>query len=86
MTTTLITGANRSLGLETARRLTQLGHTVYAGMRDLAGGDAARSLGAHAIALDVTDERSVRAAFADLPELDVLVNNAGVLGTAYGNR
>ena len=45
MTTTLITGANRSLGLETARRLLEAGHTVYAGMRDTADGDAARALG-----------------------------------------
>ena len=39
MTTTLITGANRSLGLETVRRLVDAGHTVYAGMRDPATGD-----------------------------------------------
>ncbi|SDH09516.1 NADP-dependent 3-hydroxy acid dehydrogenase YdfG [Leifsonia sp. 98AMF] len=80
MTTTLITGANRSLGLETARRLIEAGHTVYAGMRDIAAGDEARALGAIPLALDVTDQASVDAAVASLPELDVLVNNAGVLG------
>lgn len=84
MTTTLITGANRSLGLETARRLIDAGHTVYAGMRDLATGDDVRALGAHAVQLDVTDQASVDAAFATLPALDVLVNNAGVLGTSHG--
>jgi NAD(P)-dependent dehydrogenase (short-subunit alcohol dehydrogenase family) len=84
MTTTLITGANKSLGLETARRLIEAGHTVYAGMRDPASGDAARALGAHVVQLDVTDQASVDAALASLPELDVLVNNAGVLGTSYG--
>lgn len=82
MTTTLITGANKSLGLETARRLIDAGHTVYAGMRDLASGDAARALGAHAVQLDVTDQASVDAALASLPELDVLVNNAGIIGGA----
>ncbi|MFB2555263.1 SDR family NAD(P)-dependent oxidoreductase [Herbiconiux liangxiaofengii] len=84
MTTTLITGANKSLGLETTRRLIEAGHTVYAGMRDLSTGDEARSLGAIAVQLDVTDQASVDAALASLPELDVLVNNAGVLGTSFG--
>jgi NAD(P)-dependent dehydrogenase (short-subunit alcohol dehydrogenase family) len=84
MTTTLITGANRGLGLETARRLIAAGHTVYAGMRDLDGGEAAQALGAQPVQLDVTDQQSVDAALAALPELDVLVNNAGVLGTAFG--
>jgi NAD(P)-dependent dehydrogenase (short-subunit alcohol dehydrogenase family) len=84
MTTTLITGGNRSLGLETARRLIEAGHTVYAGMRDPDHGDAARAAGAHVIRLDVTDQQSVDAAIGALPELDVLVNNAGILGTAYG--
>lgn len=82
MTTTLITGANRSLGLETARRLIEAGHTVYAGMRDVASGDAARALGAHPVQLDITDQASVDAALAALPELDVLVNNAGIIGGA----
>jgi NAD(P)-dependent dehydrogenase (short-subunit alcohol dehydrogenase family) len=84
MTTTLITGANKSLGLETARRLVAAGHTVYAGMRDLAAGDAARAAGALPVRLDVTDQASVDAAIASLPGLDVLVNNAGVLGTSLG--
>jgi len=84
MTTTLITGANKSLGLETARRLLDAGHTVYAGMRDLTTGDAVSALGARPVQLDVTDQSSVDAAVASLPDLDVLVNNAGVLGTSFG--
>lgn len=84
MTTTLITGANKSLGLETARRLLDAGHIVYAGMRDLGRGEAAAALGAHPVQLDVTDQASVESALASLPELDVLVNNAGVLGTSFG--
>lgn len=84
MTTTLITGANRSLGLETARRLLEAGHTVYAGMRDAANGDDARALGAHVVQLDVTDQASIDAAIATIPELDVLVNNAGILGSSFG--
>ena len=84
MTTTLITGANRGLGLETARRLIDAGHTVYAGMRDPAGGDAARALGAHVVQMDVADTASVQAAMAQLPGLDVLINNAGILGDSFG--
>ncbi len=83
MTTTLITGANRSLGLETTRRLIDAGHTVFAGMRDPADGGAARELGAHIVQLDVTDAASVKAAVAQLPELDVLINNAGILGSSF---
>ncbi|WP_066038973.1 SDR family NAD(P)-dependent oxidoreductase [Herbiconiux solani] len=84
MTITLITGANKSLGLETARRLLEAGHTVYAGVRDPASADAVRALGAEVVQLDVTDQASVDAALASLPALDVLVNNAGVLGTSFG--
>ncbi|MGK5530460.1 SDR family NAD(P)-dependent oxidoreductase [Streptomyces sp. URMC 129] len=85
MTTTLITGATRGLGLETARRLIREGHTVYLGARDTRrGADAARSVGAHCLLLDVTDDDSVREAAAHVREragrLDVLVNNAGVVG------
>ncbi|MCS7476876.1 SDR family NAD(P)-dependent oxidoreductase [Umezawaea endophytica] len=83
MTTTLVTGANKGLGLETVRRLIAAGHTVHAGMRDLASGDAARALGAIPVRLDVTDQDSVDKAIASLPELDVLVNNAAVVGPSW---
>ncbi|MFF9158763.1 SDR family NAD(P)-dependent oxidoreductase [Streptomyces longwoodensis] len=85
MTTTFITGANKSLGHETARRLVEAGHTVLLGARDRERGlAAAASLGARFVQIDVTDDASVRAAAADVAAhegaIDVLVNNAGVLG------
>jgi NAD(P)-dependent dehydrogenase (short-subunit alcohol dehydrogenase family) len=83
MTVTLITGANKGLGHETARRLIALGHTVYMGARSTElGGAAASELGGQFVQLDVADDASVESAFAALDEreghLDVLVNNAGV--------
>jgi NAD(P)-dependent dehydrogenase (short-subunit alcohol dehydrogenase family) len=84
MTTTLITGANKGLGLETTRRLLEAGHTVYAAMRDTSKGADAAALGAHVIRLDVTDQASVDAALAELPALDVLINNAGIVGSRAG--
>ncbi|MFD4525237.1 SDR family oxidoreductase [Streptomyces sp. NPDC058470] len=81
-TTTLITGANKGLGFETARRLVAAGHTVYVGSRDAERGRrAAEQLGARAVQLDVTDDASVAAAVKALEAdggLDVLVNNAGI--------
>ena len=65
MTITLITGANKGLGYETARRLIDLGHTVLAGARDpRRGTNAARELGATFILIDPTDDNSVEAAAA----------------------
>ncbi|MFE9653281.1 SDR family oxidoreductase [Micromonospora sp. NPDC006431] len=91
MTTTiaLITGANKGIGLATARQFGARGWTVLVGARDAARGrEAERTLraeGADArfVPLDVTDEVSVAAA-AELVEqeyghLDVLVNNAGII-------
>lgn len=85
MTLTLITGANKGLGHETARQLIRAGHTVYIGARDAGRGQAAaRELGARFVRLDVTDQASVDAAAALVAaaegRLDVLVNNAGISG------
>ena len=83
MTVTLITGANKGLGYETARQLIAQGHIVYMGARSPELGVAAASeLGGRFVQLDVTDDASVEAALAVLDEreghLDVLVNNAGI--------
>jgi NAD(P)-dependent dehydrogenase (short-subunit alcohol dehydrogenase family) len=82
VTTTLITGANKGLGYETARRLVAAGHTVYIGSRDAERGrGAAAGLGARTVVIDVTDDASVAAAVTDIEAgggLDVLINNAGI--------
>ncbi|MEU9976569.1 SDR family oxidoreductase [Streptomyces sp. NPDC051014] len=82
MTTTLITGANKGIGHETARRLVAAGHTVYVGARNAERGRrAADELGARFVLLDVTDDASVEAAAKTIEAdggLDVLINNAGI--------
>lgn len=84
MTTTLITGANKGLGYETARRLIEAGHTVWMAARDEKRGKrAAAELGGRFVALDVTDVASVAEAartVADAGGIDVLINNAGISG------
>ena len=82
----LITGGNKGLGFETARRLHKAGQTVYIGARsEERGRAAADELGVAFVQLDVTDEESVAEASAELERregrLDVLVNNAGISGT-----
>jgi len=88
----LITGGNRSIGLATARQLLKNGYYVYLGSRTLAHGqEAVKQLNAEglteveAIRLDVTSDESVTAARAEIDTktsvLDVLINNAGVLGS-----
>jgi len=85
----LITGANKGIGLETARQLGKLGVTILLGARDRARGEDAaevlRGIGvdARALKLDVVNE-SDQAAAAKLIEkefgrLDILVNNAGIM-------
>ena len=63
MTVTLVTGATRGLGYETAGQLIQRGHTVYLGGRSVERGEAAAiELGGQFVPLDVTDDVSVEAA------------------------
>jgi NAD(P)-dependent dehydrogenase (short-subunit alcohol dehydrogenase family) len=90
MTVTLITGANKGLGYETARQLIEQRHAVYMGARSVERGEAAASeLGGQFVQLDVTDDASVETALGVIAEreghLDVLVNNAGISTTADVN-
>src|SRR5690242_21236804 len=85
-TITFITGANKGLGYETARRLTELGHTVILGARDPERGQsAAGRLGVRFVPIDVTDDASVAHAAADVEahegHVDRLINNAGIVGS-----
>lgn len=95
MKTVLITGANKSIGLETARQLLQKGYYVYLGCRDLLKGkEAVTALHAEGLTavepleIDVNDAASVKSARALLGQktevLDVLINNAGISGTMQG--
>jgi NAD(P)-dependent dehydrogenase (short-subunit alcohol dehydrogenase family) len=86
----LVSGGNRGLGLEVARRLSEDGYTVIVGSRNLTQGQkVAKQLGepAYACRLDVTDSESIETCLAEVGErygrLDVLVNNAGVAGGGW---
>ncbi len=86
--TVLITGANRGLGLETARQMGKLGYHVYLGVRDLAKGEsvaadlAKEGIESEAVLLDMANPATIAPAIeriaAKSGSLDALVNNAGV--------
>ncbi|MEW7864210.1 SDR family NAD(P)-dependent oxidoreductase [Aeromonas diversa] len=83
----LITGATRGIGLATARRFAAEGATLYLNGRDEGVlGEICEQLGATPICFDVSDAQSVKSGFQQLfkltRELDVLVNNAGILDDA----
>jgi NAD(P)-dependent dehydrogenase (short-subunit alcohol dehydrogenase family) len=91
MKTALITGANKSIGFETARQLLQQGYYIYLGSRNLENGlEAVEKLKAEgltnleAIQINVSNDESVTAAKVAIGKktevLDVLINNAGILG------
>ena len=89
-TIALITGANKGIGFETARRLGHQGIHIIIGARDKARGEeAAQKLAmldvqATFVELDVTDEMSIARAAQFIAEtfgrLDILINNAGISG------
>jgi len=80
--TALVTGANKGIGKEIARRLAAAGLTVYLGSRDAdRGRRAAEEIGGDVrpLTLDVTDAASIADAARRVDRLDVLVNNAGIM-------
>jgi NAD(P)-dependent dehydrogenase (short-subunit alcohol dehydrogenase family) len=85
----LITGANKGIGLETARQLGKEGVTVLVGARDeKKAQDAAELLRkegieAHGVVIDLDSSDSIKKAVASVEHqygrLDILINNAGVM-------
>jgi NADP-dependent 3-hydroxy acid dehydrogenase YdfG len=77
----LITGCSTGIGRATAEHLARAGHTVYATARRPAAIEDLKALGCRTLALDVTDEDSIRAAVSAVEEAEgavgALVNNAG---------
>ncbi len=89
MKTVLITGANRSIGLETAKQLSKNGLFVYIGSRDLEKGRAivdelykSGYKNIKAIEIDITKTDTIEAAKNSIEmedgKLDILINNAGI--------
>ncbi|MCH7544226.1 MAG: SDR family oxidoreductase [Proteobacteria bacterium] len=86
MSTVLITGANRGIGLEFARQYAEAGYRVHAACRAPGSADALASLGERVTlhALDVTDHAGIEALAAGLENeaIDIVINNAGIYGEA----
>ncbi|WP_263163969.1 SDR family oxidoreductase [Streptomyces sp. SCSIO ZS0520] len=90
----LVTGANKGIGLEVVRQLAGLGVECLLGARAEVRGKraegelAAAGLRVRAVRLDVTDPVSVAALAKwverEYGQLDVLVNNAGIVGSFNG--
>jgi len=84
-----VTGANRGIGLETARELGKRGIIVVIGSRDSKKGEAAiaklrdEGIKAESLGFDVTKSQDHQKAYDYFAKkygrLDILVNNAGVL-------
>jgi NAD(P)-dependent dehydrogenase (short-subunit alcohol dehydrogenase family) len=77
----LITGCSSGIGRASALRLSRSGWTVYATARRAETIEDLKRAGCHTLALDVTDEQSMRAAVAEIERahgaVGVLINNAG---------
>lgn len=79
--TALVTGASSGIGEATARKLADLGYTVYGAARRIDRLQKLTDHGIHPLAMDVTDDASMSAGIAQIigetGRIDVLVNNAG---------
>jgi NAD(P)-dependent dehydrogenase (short-subunit alcohol dehydrogenase family) len=92
----LISGANKGIGLETARQLGKQGIVVLVGARDLSKGEAAaeqlkkEGIDARALQFDVVNTAEIKAAAEKIEKefgkLDILINNAGVMFEPIGGN
>ena len=77
----LVTGASSGIGAATAKRLVSAGYRVYATARNVNAIANLKSLGCETMALDVTDDASMRAAVETIEtregSISALINNAG---------
>ncbi len=77
----LVTGASSGIGESTARKLAEMGYTVYGAARRVDRMDGLAQDGIRVVAMDVTDDASMQAGIdrilAETGRIDVLVNNAG---------
>lgn len=91
MKTVLITGANKGIGLETAKQLSKKGLFVYLGSRDIRKGETVLKelkdsgfQNVKAIEIDVTKPGTILSAKNTIEKeqgyLDILINNAGISG------
>lgn len=85
----LITGCSSGFGFNSAKYLAEKGHHVYATMRNINGKNAgaakdlrdfasSKNVNIEVFEMDVTSDDSVNAAVAQIPVVDVLINNAGL--------
>ena len=80
MASVVITGGSRGIGAEAVRLFSTRGDRVYFlyEKNHKAAEAVAAETGATPICCDVADSRAVRAAFRQIPEVDVLICNAGI--------
>ena len=81
MATVVITGGSRGIGAEAVRQFAARGDTVYF-LYEKSHAQAktvAEETGATAICCDVADGEAVREAFRQIPNVDILICNAGIV-------
>jgi len=80
--TVLVTGANRGIGLELVRQMRARGHQVIGTARKPEQAIELKETGARVVQLDVIDSNSIRVMAQQLQgqRIDLLINNAGMLG------
>ena len=81
MSTVVITGGSRGIGAAAVKLFASLGHRVYFlyEKEHAAANAVAEATGATAICCDVADGAAVKAAFSQIPNVDILICNAGIV-------